>query len=310
MRALVTGASGFVGGVIARGLHHKGFEVQGWDRRPPMTTPAGEGFASKMVDLATDDIAALIEHCAPDVVVHAAGPASVAASFSNPVSDCGDTTVPWHRLLDGIRQAGARPLVIPISSAAVYGEPDRQPVAESCPLRPVSPYGYHRRMSELLAEEYAGVFGIDIAICRLFSTFGSSQRRLLVWELFTQALSNCKAIVLQGTGEETRDYLYEDDLARVTALLAHHHPRGLTTWNVATGRGVATRELAELVAAAAGKAKSIECRGMIRRGEPRHWTADVGRLQTLLAGERMTTLEDGLGHCARIWAKEQYGGGG
>jgi len=310
MRAIVAGSSGFIGGVIARDLRQRGFEVHGWDRCPPVATApsGGHQVTSRTIDLATDEITLYIQRCAPDLVVHAAGPASVAASLSEPLSDCRDTTTPWHRLLDGIRQSGTHPFVILISSAAVYGEPDTQPVAESCPLRPVSPYGYHRRMNELLAEEYAWLFGLDIAIGRLFSTFGPSQHRLLVWELFAQAFSASDAIVLQGTGMETRDYLFEDDLALSVALLALARPKGLTTWNVATGRGVTTRELAKLVAAAAGRPKPIDCRGMIRRGEPLHWTADVGRLHTLLAGGRLITLEDGLGRCARVWAKERQGG--
>lgn len=312
MRALVTGSSGFVGGVIARGLHRQGFEVQGWDRRPP-TRPFGDGMGrigTRTIDLATEDILSSLDQYAPDIVLHAAGPASVSASFSNPLDDWRDTTIPLHRLLDGIRQSRSRPFLVLVSSAAVYGEPEVQPVTESCPLRPMSPYGYHRRISELAAEEHAHIFGLDVAILRLFSTFGPSQRRLLVWELFAQALSDCDTIILQGTGEETRDYLYEDDLARVAARLAHCRPKGLTTWNVASGRGVNTRELAELVAAAAGRAKAVHCAGSVRRGEPKRWIADVGRLHTLLAGERLTTLEDGLGACAHTWARERAGGGG
>ena len=310
MRALVTGSSGFVGGVIARGLHQQGFEVHGWDRRPlvGVLSDGADRIETKTIDLATEETSSPLDHCAPDVVVHAAGPASVSASFNNPVDDWRDTTIPLHRLLDGIRRSRSHPFLVLISSAAVYGEPETQPVAESCPLRPVSPYGYHRRISELLAEEYAEVFGLDIAILRLFSTFGPSQRRLLVWELFAQAFSNSDAITLQGTGGEVRDYLYEDDLARVTARLAHQAPEGLTVWNVASGRGVSTRDLAGLVAAAANKSKRIACGGMVRRGEPMRWIADVDRLRTLLAGAPLTSLEYGLARCADVWAGEKVGG--
>jgi UDP-glucose 4-epimerase len=303
MRAVITGSSGFVGGVIARGLHRQGFEVHGWDQRPPQwSSPTFENrIHTSIVDLVTENIASLIDRCAPNVVVHAAGPASVTESFNDPVRDNNATAIPWHRLLDGIRQTKCRPIIVLISSAAVYGEPATQPVAESCLLKPVSPYGFHRRISELLAEEYAQIFGVDVAICRLFSTFGPSQHRLLVWELFEQALSDCSTIVLQGTGEESRDYLYEDDLANIIALLANHHPKGLTTWNLATGRDVTTRKLAELVAIAAGKPKPIECRGVVRRGEPLQWRADVAQLQRLLNNVQLTSLEDGLKYCADFW---------
>src|SRR5262249_48327157 len=153
----------------------------------------------------------VIRDFAPDVLLHAAGTASVGGSLRAPFDDLRAALLTWANVLEGVRVSQHRPLLIFPSSAAVYGEVTELPVREDMPVQPISPYGFHKVMCELLAREYAECFDLSIVVCRLFSVFGVDQRRLLVWESF-ERLSDAEGPAwLEGTGEESRDYLAVED---------------------------------------------------------------------------------------------------
>jgi len=119
-----------------------------------------------------------------------------------------------------VRRSGRRPLVLFPSSAAVYGDLKETRADEETPLAPISPYGFHKAACELLGREYAECFGLRVVVCRLFSLFGPTQRRLLVWELYKQLSGPAQTVWLEGTGEEVRDYLHVEDAAAAFLHLA------------------------------------------------------------------------------------------
>src|SRR5262249_52544890 len=128
----------------------------------------------------------------------------------------------WANTLDSVRRSGLKPIVFFPSSAAVYGNPEKLPVTEDANLAPISPYGFHKAACELLATEYSECFGLDIIIARFFSTFGEGQRRLLIWELYRQLAAPGDAVVLNGTGKESRDYLeVTDAMTAVLEVIQH-----------------------------------------------------------------------------------------
>jgi UDP-glucose 4-epimerase len=196
---------------LARFAASAGHEVIGIARRSQ--PDAGWPGRHIQADVATADLAGVISQCKPDAVFHGAGTASVAASIASPLDDLRAAVMTLVNLLEGVRKLAVRPLVIFPSSAAVYGNPAKLPVAEDAPAAPISPYGYHKLSCEVIAKEYASCFGVDTLICRIFSVFGPAHRRLLVWEIFEQLRGNEPAVKLQGTGQESRDYLHADDLA-------------------------------------------------------------------------------------------------
>ena len=192
------------------------------------------------------------------------------------------------------------------SSAAVYGNPARVPVAEDTPLRPISPYGFHKVAAELMAEEYASCFGLDVVVARLFSVFGPAQRRLLVWELFDQLTGAAPAVEIQGTGAEMRDFLHVDDVAIAALELLSRRigaaPIGhAEVVNVASGDEISVLELAELMRAIVGSSKPIVCRGALRPGDPLRWRAEVTRLSGLLSPWRPRPARATLPECIAAW---------
>ena len=300
MKILVTGSRGFVGasfGVFAAAAGH---EVLGISR----SSQPESGWPGRHVqgDAAQADLAPIIRDFNPDLLLQAAGSASVGASIADPVGDFRATAVTLTNVLDGVRRSGRTPLVVFPSSAAVYGNPAALPVAEDAPCIPISPYGFHKAACELLAQEYSQCFGLSTVVCRIFSLFGSRQRRLLAWEIFAQLAGKSPALELQGTGTETRDFLHMDDLSRAILMLTPVVPRGqCTILNAASGRETPIMELAETMRSMVAPAKKITCRGIARLGDPHRWCADVRLLRSLIPEWQPQEFSAALGETIRQW---------
>ena len=300
MRVLITGITGFIGGSFGRYAVQAGHEVMGTGRSDNgkewsgLYTPVTGG----------PHLSNLIRDFSPDVVLNAAGTASVTASLDDPLNDFRGSVHTCAEVLEAVRHSGIQPLIVIPSSAAVYGNPAVLPVAEQAPLQPISPYGFHRAAAELLAREYAECFGLRVIICRFFSVFGFAQRRLLVWELYKQFAGNEPTVWLAGTGEETRDFLHIDDLAEaVLGLVERSETRAgdCMIVNVASGVETGVVPLAEKIRDLIAPEKKILCRGNLRKNDPLRWCAEVSRLQTLLPAWQPRPLNEGLALCVDAW---------
>lgn len=311
MKILITGSNGFVGGGFGRFAARAGHTVLGVGRA---AQPArGWLGAYAQADAVSADLSPTLREFAPDVLFHAAGTASVRASLDAPLEDLRASVLSFANALDSVRRSGVRPLVLFPSSAAVYGDPVRLPVREDAPARPISPYGFHKAACELIAREYADCFGLRVVVCRLFSLFGAAQRRLLVWELYRQCVGSDETVWLEGTGEETRDYLHVEEVSSALLRLAgarlSDHTSGASgeclTVNVASGAGVGALELARQIRDAVAPAKEIRCRGMVRPGDPRAWRADTSRLREMIPGWEPRPLAESLAACVEEWRADE-----
>ena len=296
-----------MGGMLGRYAARAGHQVMGTGRsRQTVQNWPGE---YAQADATAVNLSEIISRFAPDVLFHAAGTASVGASLADPLGDLQAAALTCANVLEGVRRSGAQPLVIIPSSAAVYGNPQSLPVTENAPLQPISPYGFHKAVCEMLAREYAECFGLDVIICRFFSVFGSAQRRLLVWELHKQLAGPDPITWIDGTGSESRDFLHIDDVAEVVLQLVENRA---STWEgdncliVNVGRGTETpvREIAEQLRNMIAPDKEIRCRGNLRKGDPLRWCADISSLKSLLPSWRPRPLTDSLALCVAAWQQE------
>ena len=304
MKILVTGSRGFIGYSIGRCAARDGHDVLGIGRssQPRIDWPGRYA----VVDVGQTDLAELIRDYNPELIVHAAGPASVGGSISAPLDDFRGSVSAWANLLDSVRRSETKPRILFPSSAAVYGNPARLPISEDEPIAPISPYGFHKAACELLAKEYALCFGLNIVVCRLFSVFGEEQRRLLVWDLFVQFAGPEPVVWLEGTGEEIRDYLHVEEVASAMLGLGREQgsfPAGgsMRIVNVASGEHITVRDLAGHLRDLTGSSKSIRCRGRRRPGDPLRWSADVTRLRACVSSWRPRPLLTALRACVESW---------
>jgi UDP-glucose 4-epimerase len=262
-RCIVTGVRGFLGQYVAAEAGRIGIDVVGLgDLRLP--SPA---------------IASHVRDAAPELVIHLAGPASVAASVERPYEDFVGIVEGTASLVFALRQHAPRARVLLVSSAAVYGDPEALPVPEQAPVRPLSPYGYHKRMAELLVEEAVRVYGAWGVVMRVFSAYGPGLRRQVVYELCKRAHLG-EDLVLGGTGDESRDFIHAADVARAAFVLLAGARGEAEKINVASGVETTIRQLGELVAHSAG-CTPPRFLGHLRRGDPKCWRADVRAAEAL-----------------------------
>ena len=270
--AMVTGAAGFIGAYVVRQLLDEGHAVIGIGHPggKPFCAP---GYQWHEAEVNLPSLRAL--GCVPEMVVHCAGSASVARSLECPEEERRRTIGSAAAVLDFAAAVAPRAQLVLISSAAVYGHVESQPIAESEPLAPVSPYGEYKRQTEELWRAHAALYKLQGVIVRLFSVYGEGLRKQLLWDACKKlSTGNCE---FGGTGDETRDWLHASDAARLLVLATKHATQTCPVVNGGTGQAIPVREVLAELSNALGLTGSPRFNGVARLGDPVRYLADVSR---------------------------------
>jgi len=311
---LVTGSAGFLGRHIVAEFKRHGWATIGVDKTSEggeIAAPAEVGGSAapddyRPMSLPSREFGLLLAEGKPDAILHAAGPASVSHSVTDPEADFSASVPVFFNVLDSVRRHAPECRVVLLSSAAVYGEPGALPVAEDRPTSPISPYGYHKAICESMLAEFGSVYSVAGAAARIFSAYGAGLRRQVLWDICSKAQAG--RLELFGTGEETRDFIHADDVARALRLIAEEGQMAGEVYNVANGVATSIRELATMLVNRLGCEREIVFSGERRAGDPIGWRADIARLIGL--GYRPEVeLEDGVTEYAR-WFLDQSSGPG
>jgi UDP-glucose 4-epimerase len=209
------------------------------------------------------------------MIFHLAGGSSVGLSLKTPEEDFRRSVDSTIQLLEWTRNHAAHARLVLASSAAVYGAGYSRPICETDSLVPYSPYGYHKRMAELLFESYSQNFGLLTAVVRLFSVYGPELRKQLLWDLCNRCKTKPENLVLAGSGLEMRDWLHVSDAVAYlnqAAMLANSQSFVV---NGGRGVGVAVKEIAELVRDTWHLKIPITFNGSSRTGDPHYLVANV-----------------------------------
>lgn len=286
MKVLITGAAGFIGSKLLELFKNNGYEVIGWDR---INT---EDIVS--IDM-VDEIAVYnmlsMEH--PDIIVHCAGSADVNKSVKYPEMDyVGNVTI-THNLLFALYKLNFyQTRFVFLSSAAVYGNPEKLPITEDMPLNPLSPYALHKMMCEDICRYFYNNYSMDIKIARIFSAYGAGLRKQIFWDMY-QKVERTGKLEMFGTGNESRDYIHVNDVVQSLYLLAVKKTDN-TIFNLANGEETTIKSIAELFANCMGLDKDkVSFNGYVREGDPINWKADVNRIKAL-GYKKSIGLNDGL----------------
>lgn len=304
MTLLITGVSGFLGSHAARHFSKNGWRVIGVDRSIGGHPPENVLADYHTCNLEGDEFLEVVRTSRPDVLLHAAGSASPPFSMRQPVSDYESSTLLVLRLLETLRLYAPRCHFLLISSAAVYGDPAKLPVGEDAPIRPLSPYGFHKWQSEILCREYGEIYGIPWTALRVFSAYGPGLRRQVVYDICRKALQN-PLLTLQGCGNESRDFIHANDAARAMRLVAETPAARGQIYNLASGKETSIRALAEKILAALGAQGSVQFDGAHPAGIPNRWQADISALCNL-GFQPEISLEEGLKETI-AWCREVTG---
>ncbi len=294
MRVFVTGGAGFIGSHVATVLLAEGHEVTVLDNLSTghrEVVPAGAAFIEG--DLKQEDALAgwLQGH---DIVIHLAALVPVPTSVRIPVAFAENNVVNTVRLLEGMRAAGVRRIVFS-SSATVYGNPTSLPLREDAPIQTqTNPYGATKVAAEGFLAVYHHLYGFDVTLLRYFNPYGPNE----LCEPETHAIPNivraaltAQPIPVYWKGEQIRDYIFIEDLARShSAVLGQ---TGLNIFNVGTEQGTTIKQVLDVVAKIIGHELPISDLGE-RPGDVPALYASSERLHAATGWQARVGLEEGL----------------
>ncbi|MES5817998.1 NAD-dependent epimerase/dehydratase family protein [Streptomyces sp. RG80] len=299
MRAVVTGAAGFIGSHLCEHLLAHGDEVMGVDALTDYYDPAQkrdnlrpllgrDRFTFRQGDLLTVPLDALFGGV--DVVYHLAGQPGVRGSWGPEFAVYLERNVlVTQRVLEAARRTGLRRLVY-ASSSSVYGDAEVCPTRETVRPRPVSPYGVTKLAAEHLCETYRMVFGVPTASLRLFSVYGPRQRPDMAFARLVAAACTHRPFPLYGDGGQSRDFTYVGDV--VTAMRA----AALSPWtgvaNLGGGCEVTMRQAIMLLGQLAPAVRVAP--GPERPGDARRTGADISVARAAFGYRPATDLRSGL----------------
>jgi UDP-glucose 4-epimerase len=253
MKVLVTGGAGFIGSHVVDALVAAGAQVHAVDNlsRGRVDNLAGALAAGAQLHAAdvTDElaIARLTAAVQPEVLLHLAAHIDARRSVDEPAFDARVNVAGTAAILEAARRAGARRVVL-ASTAAVYGEPDRLPTAETAEVRPINPYGASKGAAETYLALYSRLYGLSTLALRMANVYGPRQDphgESGVVAIFSGAAAEGRAVTIHGDGRQTRDYVHVDDVAAAFKLATASRVTGAL--NISTGRETSVLELAAAV---------------------------------------------------------------
>ena len=238
----------------------------------------------------------------PTPIIHLAGGSAVGPSLVSPAEDFDRTTATGVRLLEWTRVSAPAAALVFASSAAVYGASHKGLIDETAPRTPCSPYGFHKAMMEMAAESWAASFGLKVSIVRLFSVYGPLLRKQLVFEQASKLLRGEQKLLLGGTGEETRDWLYIGDAARYLINAIALADASAPVFNGGAGIRTTIADTVRKLIDAAKKNAEFGFSGVTRRGDPEHLVSDAGKARHAVLAQ--ISLEAGLLETVR-WVEQE-----
>lgn len=298
---LVTGAAGFIGSHLAERLAEMGHDVVGVDcftdyyaRSLKEANLAGlrdmPNFRLLELDLSEDDLGGLLEGV--DAVFHLAAQAGVRGSFGEGFErylrhNLGAT----QRLLELALRHPLRAFVYS-SSSSVYGNPERFPMTEQTPLRPVSPYGMTKLATEELTATYHRCFGLPVVGLRYFTAYGPRQRPDMAFTRFMRAILDDEPLTVLGDGSQVRDFTYVGDIVEGTIAAAQRGRFG-AIYNIGGGQSVQLNAAIAAIERVAGRPGRVE-NAPAQRGDAYRTGCDCQLALRELGYAPRTALEDGL----------------
>ncbi|MFY7965492.1 MAG: NAD-dependent epimerase/dehydratase family protein [Chitinophagaceae bacterium] len=278
-KILIIGSQGFIGSAICNYFLKKGFDVVGCDI-VDKSENCSYYYHKITSDLSNDLVKIFAEHQF-QLCINAAGSGNVPLSVENPLLDFKANVADVISILDAIKLHNSSCKYLHISSAAVYGNPEKLPVCENDLTQPVSPYGYHKLMSESICKEYYKLFGLKTAIIRPFSVYGAGLKKQLFWDLCQKiSKSESNKIELFGTGEESRDFIYINDLVELIYLINAKDNFECSIYNAASGIETKINQLASIIQPFF-PTKKIAFSGQSRIGDPNNWVADISKSKSI-----------------------------
>lgn len=295
MRILVTGGAGFIGSHIVDRYINEGNEVIIID---DLSTGKKENINPQArfhhIDIRDKGMEAIFEKERPEIVNHHAAQMDVRRSTENPAFDADVNIIGTINLLENSVKYGVKRFIFASSGGAIYGEQKDFPAGEEHQQFPLSPYGVSKLAGEKYIHYYSKNFGLRYIALRYSNVYGPRQNpegEAGVVAIFIGRLLKGKEPVINGDGEQTRDYVYVDDVVEANISATRSETEG--SFNIGTGIETSVNKiLSNLIDITKVDIKGIH--GPPKKGEQRISVLDCSKAIKSLGWKPKVTLEDGL----------------
>ncbi|MGA7304203.1 MAG: NAD-dependent epimerase/dehydratase family protein [Rhodothermales bacterium] len=236
MKILVTGGAGFIGSHVADALLDLGHDVHVMDNfAAGKRENVPPGATLHELDIRSKDAAAVCAAERFEILFHLAAQMDVRRSVADPGYDADVNIVGFLSLVEGARSS-LKKIVFASTGGAIYGEPDYTPQDEQHPARPLSPYGITKLATEKYLFFYKQTYGVDYVALRYGNVFGPRQNphgEAGVVAIFTERMLRSEPVWINGSGRQTRDYVFVGDVVRANMAALSYSGSGI--FNVGTG---------------------------------------------------------------------------
>lgn len=297
MKILVTGGAGYIGSICVEEMLNRGHGIAVLDNltegHRAAVDPRATFYEADLADRVAVGLA--VKEFAPDAVMHFAANALVGESMTNPSKYFRNNVSNGVNLLDAMVENGVKRFVFS-STCATFGVPERMPIDETLPQRPINPYGESKLMFEKILRWYDEIHGLRFTALRYFNAAGASEKfgedhrveTHLIPNILKVALGQKEAVEIYGTDYETpdgtciRDYIHILDLADAHIRALDRGESGF--FNLGTGGGTSVREVIDCCRRVTGK--DIAVREQPRRaGDPPRLIAASDKIRRELGWE-------------------------
>jgi UDP-glucose 4-epimerase len=318
-KILVTGGAGYIGSFMARELREKGFEVVILDNLSQGHKEAVAGFRLEQIDLVSqkERLNEFLSAEKFDGIIHMASFIQMGESYKNPGKYYENNVFGFMNLLDAMKNCGTNKIIIS-SSAGVYGNPVKLPIAEDDPKNPLNPYGETKYVMERMLEDYDSAHGIKFMSIRYFNAAGAAldgsigedhpEESHLIPNIIKKALKG-EEIEIFGNdyqtpdGTNVRDYIHVLDLVRTHSIAIQRllDGEGSNVYNAGIGEGYSNKEIIETVTLITGLTPKIKY-GPRRLGDADALYAATDKIKKDFSWEPTYGLKE-IVNSAYLWHK-------
>ena len=264
------------------------------DLRSGRLSNLAPGVTLHQIDIADSALDGIFLREKPDFVFHFAAQISVQVSMSDPLKDADSNILGSLNLLENCVRQRVKKVVYASSGGAIYGEPQYLPCDENHPVWPLSHYGVSKYAVENYLYVYRQTHGLDYAVVRFGNIYGPRQDPLGeagVVAIFSQAMLRGKSVVINGGGEQERDFLHVSDAAEASIMALERV--GGAAFNIGIGKGASVNQIYMLLKEATAYSGEAS-HGPPKPGEVFKIYLDVSKARKHLGWEPHYTLEEGL----------------
>ncbi len=295
MKVLVTGGAGFIGSHLVDRLVQEGNQVVVIDN---LSTGKRKQVNKKAVlykmDIRNKRIERIFRKERPLIMVHLAAQMNVRLSTADPGFDADVNILGTLNLLEHAVQQGVRKVTFASSGGAVYGEQEVYPSAESHRTDPMSPYGISKLAGEKYLAYYTNTAGLRHVVLRFGNVYGPRQEpegEAGVIAIFAKLMLEGGQPIINGTGKQTRDFVYVDDVVESIMATIGEDIQG--TFNVGTGQESTVNECYGIIKTLTGSSCK-DLFGAAKKGEQLRSVLDVARLKEQFGWDPQVSLPEGL----------------